>query len=86
MLDCSCFPFSKHKASHLNQNVLFWSHLSIKLVYSNFLACPCDLQQTVDRQQCCFGEQRLFACDPAMHAMVVQWFPIGGLMNINIIR
>lgn len=47
-----CFPLSKHNTSQLNQKVLFWSHLSIKLYSNSFQACPHTLQQTIGGKQC----------------------------------
>ena len=48
------FPFSKHNASHLNQNVLFWSHPSTKHFSNSLLACPHDLQQTANSRSIFF--------------------------------
>ena len=44
---------------------------------------PCDLQQTADGQQCCFWRAAASPFNPAMHTVVVQCSPGGGLMYIS---
>ena len=75
-----CFSFPKHKAFHLNQKVLFWSHLSTKHFSNSLLVCPFDLYKSADSQQILLGEQWL---STAMHSIAVQCSTDGGPVNIS---